>query len=62
MEFILASIDQVPWRAYSLIQLGTLCLDAATKGLTGGELVNEVTVDPETARWARVALERMLAL
>jgi quinolinate synthase len=31
-------------------------------GLTAGELVNEVTVDAETARWARVALERMLAL
>ncbi|MBN1260089.1 MAG: quinolinate synthase NadA, partial [Anaerolineae bacterium] len=30
--------------------------------LATGELRNEVTVDPETARWARVALDRMLAL
>jgi quinolinate synthase len=27
-----------------------------------GRIVNQVTVDAETARWARVALDRMLAL
>ncbi|MFN8109799.1 MAG: quinolinate synthase NadA [Thermoleophilia bacterium] len=36
----------------------TWCLEA----LARGELVNQVTVDAETARWARVALDRMLAL
>ncbi|MDY7041372.1 MAG: quinolinate synthase NadA, partial [Chloroflexota bacterium] len=30
--------------------------------LKQGEMVNEVVVDAETARWARVALERMLEL
>jgi quinolinate synthase len=27
-----------------------------------GEVINQVSVDEETAYWARVALERMLAL
>jgi len=32
------------------------------EGLLGGKVVNQVKVDEETAHWARVALERMLAL
>jgi len=36
----------------------TWCLEA----LAGGEIVNTVTVDEDMARWARVALDRMLAL
>ncbi len=32
------------------------------EALARGEVVNQVTVDDETARWARVALERMLAI
>lgn len=31
------------------------------EGLVEGEVRNRITVDPETARWARIALERMLA-
>jgi quinolinate synthase len=30
--------------------------------LVDGEVVNRVTVEPETARWAKLALERMLAI
>jgi quinolinate synthase len=30
--------------------------------LVGGEVVNQITVDPETAEWARVALDRMLTI
>ena len=30
------------------------------ESLVEGQVVNQVTVDPETKRWARVALERML--
>jgi quinolinate synthase len=30
------------------------------ESLVEGEVVNQVGVDPETKRWARVALERML--
>jgi quinolinate synthase len=32
------------------------------EGLVGGEVRNRITVEPETARLARVALERMLAI
>jgi len=32
------------------------------EGLVAGEVLNRITVDTETARWARVALERMLAI
>jgi quinolinate synthase len=34
----------------------------ALESLTAGVVVNQITVDPETARWARVALDRMLAI
>jgi len=30
------------------------------ESLVDGQVVNQVSVDPETKRWARVALERML--
>ena len=33
-----------------------------TEGLVEGAVVNQVTVDDETAHYARVALERMLSL
>jgi quinolinate synthase len=32
------------------------------EGLVGGEVRNRITVEKDTARWARVALERMLAI
>ncbi|MGH2496382.1 MAG: quinolinate synthase NadA [Ktedonobacteraceae bacterium] len=32
------------------------------EGLVNGEVINQVSVDEDTAQWARVALERMLAL
>jgi quinolinate synthase len=32
------------------------------EALARGEIVNEIVVDAETARWARVALERMLSV
>jgi quinolinate synthase len=31
------------------------------EGLVEGEVRNRITVDDDTAEWARVALERMLA-
>ncbi|ETK36287.1 quinolinate synthetase [Microbispora sp. ATCC PTA-5024] len=34
----------------------------ALESLAEGEVVNQITVDPDTAHWARVALDRMLAL
>ncbi len=37
-------------------------LAATLEALEAGEPINEVTVEPETAHWGRVALERMLEL
>ncbi len=34
----------------------------ALESLADGRLVNQIQVDPDTARWARVALDRMLAI
>jgi quinolinate synthase len=34
----------------------------ALESLVAGRIVNQITVDPEVARWARVALDQMLAL
>jgi quinolinate synthase len=34
----------------------------ALENLLEGNVVNQITVDDETAHWARVALDRMLAL
>jgi quinolinate synthase len=31
-------------------------------GLVGGEVRNRIVVDPDTAEWAKIALERMLAI
>ena len=38
MDFIIASLDTVPWRAYALVQLGTLCIDSASRNLKEGDL------------------------
>ncbi len=32
------------------------------ESLVTGEVVNRISVDEETARWAKVALERMLSI
>ena len=59
-------------RVISLEDCGCLCstmfrispqhLCWTLESLVAGEVVNRVSVDPETKRWARVALDRMLEL
>ena len=34
----------------------------ALENLVDGHVVNQITVEPETAKWAKVALDRMLAI
>jgi quinolinate synthase len=34
----------------------------AMESLVNGKVVNQIEVDPETERWAKIALDRMLAL
>jgi quinolinate synthase len=57
---------------HSLAQVAPFCptmaqttvhnLAAILEGLMRAESIHEVTVDPETAHWARMALQRMLAV
>jgi len=46
----------------SMSQITLQNLADVLESLARGEVVNEVKVDAETARWARLALERMLAV
>jgi quinolinate synthase len=55
-------VADVPPYCIMMSQITPENLLTVLEGLTRGELINEVTVEPETARWAKVALERMLAL
>jgi len=32
------------------------------ENLVGGEVVNQIVVDPDTSTWAKVALQRMLEI
>jgi quinolinate synthase len=56
------SLDPIvcPCSTMSRIDAAHLCW--VLEGLVEGEVRNRITVDPETARWARVSLERMLAI
>ncbi len=58
----LISLANVPPYCATMGQITPENLAAVLDGLPRGELRNEVTVDAETAKWAKVALERMLAL
>jgi quinolinate synthase len=54
------SLADVPSFCRTMSQITVGNLADTLQGLAGGELVNEVIVDRETARQARLALERML--
>jgi quinolinate synthase len=58
----IVSLADVPPFCLTMSQIRLANLAGVLEALVGGELVNEVTVDAETAHWARVALERMLAV
>jgi quinolinate synthase len=55
-------LSDVPPYCMTMGQITPENLAAVLDGLPRDELRNEVTVDAETAKWAKVALERMLAL
>ena len=55
-------LAEVPPYCATMSQITLENLAAVLDGLPRGELRNEVAVDAETAKWAKVALERMLAL
>jgi len=58
----IVSLAQVPpfCRTMSMITLPKLA--EVLEALADDRIINEVTVDPETAHWARTALERMLEI
>ncbi len=61
-EQAIVPLAEVPPFCQTMSQITLDNLAEVLEGLLGGELVNAVTVDAEVARWARVALERMLAI
>jgi quinolinate synthase len=58
----IASLADVPPFCRTMSQITLASLAALLEALANGEIANKVTVDAETARWARLALERMLAV
>ncbi len=59
---LIIPLADVPPFCSTMSQTSLANLTATLEALQNEELRNEVTVEPEIARWARVALERMLAL
>jgi quinolinate synthase len=59
---VIESLADVPPFCATMSQVTLANLAQILEALLEGEPFNEVTVDPQTAQWARVALERMLAL
>ncbi len=55
------SIDPLVCPCSTMYRIDAAHLAWVLEGLVGGEVRNRITVDEETAHWARIALERMLA-
>jgi quinolinate synthase len=58
----IVSLATVPPFCRTMSQTTLDNLAYVLEALARGEIVNEIVVDAETARWARVALERMLSV
>jgi quinolinate synthase len=55
------SLDPLVCPCSTMFRVDAPHLAWVLEGLVEGDVRNRITVDPETASWARVALERMLA-
>ena len=55
------SLDPLVCPCSTMFRIDAAHLAWVLEGLVEGEVRNRITVDAETAAWARVALERMLA-
>jgi quinolinate synthase len=55
------SLDPLVCPCSTMFRIDAPHLAWVLEGLVEGEVRNRITVDPDTATWARVALERMLA-
>ena len=56
------SLDPLVCPCSTMFRIDAAHLAWVLENLAEGRVVNRITVDPETAEWARVALERMLAI
>jgi quinolinate synthase len=56
------SLDPDPCPCSTMYRIHPAYLCWVLERLVDGEVVNRVTVEPETAHWAKLALERMLAI
>jgi quinolinate synthase len=56
------SLDPLVCPCSTMFRIDAAHLAWVLEGLVAGEVRNRITVDPDTARWARVALERMLSI
>jgi quinolinate synthase len=61
-EQLIVSLAEVPPFCGTMSKLTLDNLVDVLEGLVQGRPVNEVTVEPETVRMAKVALDRMLSL
>jgi quinolinate synthase len=58
----IVSLDPLVCPCATMFRIDEPHLAWCLESLARGELVNQITVDPETTEWAEVALERMLAI
>ena len=58
----IVSLDPLVCPCATMFRIDEPHLAWCLESLVAGEVVNRITVDPETTEWSRVALERMLAI
>ncbi len=61
-EVTVTSLDPLICPCSTMFRIDAPHLAWVLENLVAGEVVNRITVDEETARWAKVALERMLSI
>jgi quinolinate synthase len=61
-EQFIFCLDPVVCPCSTMYRIHPAYLAWVVEALVEGEVINQVTVDEETAHWARVALQRMLSL
>jgi quinolinate synthase len=58
----IVSLDPLVCPCSTMFRIDAPHLAWVLERLVEGKVVNRITVDPDTTRWAKVALERMLAI
>ncbi|MDP9420912.1 MAG: quinolinate synthase NadA [Actinomycetota bacterium] len=62
LDRTVVSLDPIVCPCATMFRIDAAHLAWILEGLVGGEVRNRITVDADTARWAKVALERMLSI